>query len=110
MAETTQSIDGIIEKIDIVADGLQTLFPDGKIICVYELNDEDFKKIQGHFRKIDQGHKRFSVDMSGLEHVFIHEDSINEPLFEKEVIETKPKKNIRQKLLSWFKSGGSSVE
>jgi len=110
MEENKESNGGIIENLALLTDGLQTLFPDGKIICVYELNDEDYKKIQSHFRKIDQGHKRFSVDMSGLEHVFIHQDSINEPMVEKEVIEPKPKKTIKQKLLSWFKSGGSSVK
>jgi hypothetical protein len=110
MEENKESNSGIIENLALLTDGLQTLFPDGKIICVYELNNEDFKKVQGHFRKIDQEHKRFSVDMSGLEHVFIHEDFVNESMSEKEVIETPPKKTVKQKILSWLKSGGSSVK
>jgi len=46
MAETTQSIDGIIEKLALVADGLQTLFPDGNMAVAMELKYDDYKKVQ----------------------------------------------------------------
>ena len=74
MAENQESAPNIIENLALVTDAIQTIFPEGKIICVYELNDEDYKKVQVNFRKIDNVNKRFSVDISGLEHVFIHED------------------------------------
>ena len=38
------------------------------------MNDEDFKKVQSNFRKIDNQHKKFSIDISGVQHVFIHEE------------------------------------
>jgi hypothetical protein len=71
MAENQESATDIIQELALVTDALQTMFPDGKIICVYELNDNDFSKVQTNFRKIDHQHKKFSVDISGLEHVFI---------------------------------------
>ena len=79
MAENQESTPNIIESLALVTDAMQTIFPDGKMICVYELNEEDYKKIQSNFRKIDHVHKRFSVNISGLEHVFIHEDYQDEP-------------------------------
>ena len=78
MAENQESTPNIIENLALVTDAMQTMFPSGKMICVYELNEEDFKKVQNNFRKIDHGHKRFSVDISGLEHVFIQENYENE--------------------------------
>lgn len=116
MAENKESTPNIIENLALVTDAIQTIFPEGKIICVYELNDEDFKKVQVNFRKMDHPHKRFSVDISGLEHVFIHEDyqeeiKIEEPKNEEDLKKNdKPVKGLKNKLSSWFKGGGSSVE
>ena len=54
MAEDQKSPPSVIENLALVTDAIQTMFPDGKIICVYELNDQDFKKVQENFRKIDK--------------------------------------------------------
>ena len=45
MAEN-KSIDGIIEKLALVADGLQTLFPEGTMAVAMELNYDNYKKVQ----------------------------------------------------------------
>lgn len=104
MEEGKKSVDGVLENLALITDALQTLFENGKMICVYELTDEDFKKVQSNFRKIDNQHKKFSIDISGVQHVFIHEEIQNQK-YENivENIKVKPKKTIRQKLLSWFK-------
>ena len=104
MDEGKKSVDGVLENLGLITDGLQTLFEDGKMICVYELNDEDFKKVQSNFRKIDNQHKKFSIDISGVQHVFIHEEIANQK-YDNVVEEPKvePKKTIREKLLSFFK-------
>lgn len=106
MGENQESTTSVIEGLALVTDAMQTMFPEGKIICVYELDEIDFKKVQSNFRKIDQGHDRFSIDISGTEHVFINEKSlIPKP------IETPPKKkNVRERLLSFFKSGSGPVK
>ena len=111
MEENQKSIDGILENLALITDAMQTLFPDGKMICVFELNDEDFKKVQKNFRKIDQVHRKFSIDMSGVEHVFIHEDSVMFPIVETKKEET-PKKTQSplKRFLSRFVGGGSSVK
>ena len=114
MAENQESPSNIIENLALVTDAIQTIFPDGKIICVYELNNEDFKKVQENFRKIDHTHKRFSIDISGLEHVFIHENFQEEVTTDNKIIEKKTNSslvvNIKNKLSSWFVSGVSSIK
>jgi hypothetical protein len=104
MEEGKKSVDGVLENLALITDALQTLFEDGKMICVYELNDDDFKKVQSNFRKIDNQHKKFSIDISGVQHVFIHEEIANQK-YDNIVEEPKvePKKTIREKLISFFK-------
>ena len=104
MAENQESNTSVIEGLALVTDAMQTMFPEGKLICVYELYEEDFKKVQSNFRKIDSVHNRFSIDISGVEHVFISEK------YKPVVIEKPKKKTIKNKLFSFFKGGASSVE
>jgi len=103
MEENKESVIGVIEKLALVTDGLQNIFPDGKVICVYELDDEDFKKVQENFRKIDHSHKRFSIDISGIEHVFIHENFERPEIKEEVKIEEPKKQSWIRKVLSSFK-------
>ena len=111
MAENQESTNDVIENLALITDAMQTIFPEGKMICVYELNEDEYKNVQKLFRKIDHHHNRFSVDISGLEHVFIN-GSIQEEIKEDVVEEPKekPKKNIASKISSWFKSGGGTVK
>lgn len=106
MAENQES-PSIIESLAVVTDAMQTIFPEGKMICVYELPEEEFKKVQTNFRKIDSQYNRFSIDISGLEHVFILENT-NIPIAETPK-QNPPKKTIKQKLVSWFKSSGGTI-
>jgi len=113
MAENQETPPSVIENLALVTDAIQTMFPEGKIICVYELKDQDFKKVQNNFRSIDSQHKRFSIDMSGLEHVFIHEELGKMSMdFEEtpKIEEPKVKKTTISKILSWFVSRRGSVK
>lgn len=110
MEEDKKSIGGVLENLALITDAMQTLFPEGKMICVFELNDEDFKKVQSNFRKIDRGHKKFSIDMSGVEHVFIHEESVDYSFEEPKKEEPMKKTSPLKKFLSRFIGGGPSVK
>lgn len=74
MAETIQSIDGIIEKLALVADGLQTLFPEGVMAVAMELKYDEYKKVQKNFRDVDRNFTQFKIDMSGVEFMFLLKD------------------------------------
>lgn len=85
MEENQKSSDGILEKLAIITDATQQMFPEGKSLIMFELNIDDFKKVQSHFRKIDQNHTKFVVDISGVEVVFITENSMDR------IVDEKPK-------------------
>lgn len=107
MGENQKSIDGVLEKLALITDATQELFPDGKSLILFELNEDDFKKVQNNFRRIDITHKRFTVDISGVEVVFIVENTMSE------ILKTEtPKKTIVQKIKEslFGKSSKSTVK
>ena len=76
MEENTKSIDGVIEKLALISEATETIFPEGKTMVVFELNETDFKKVQGNFRQIDNQHKQFKIDISGTEFIFLSDGSL----------------------------------
>lgn len=76
MEENFKSIDGVIEKLALISDAVDSLFPEGKSAVVFQLNNEDFKKVQNNFREIDKNHKQFKIDISGVEFIFLEETSL----------------------------------
>jgi hypothetical protein len=79
MGENQKSVDGIIEKLALITDAVQTLYPNGKSAIVFELEYDDFKSMQRNFRDIDRQHKQFKIDISGVEIIFILEEEFKIP-------------------------------
>lgn len=73
MEENNKSIDGIVEKLALIVEATESLFPEGKMAVVFKLNEIDFKKVQDNFREIDKGHTLFKIDISGTEFIFLQE-------------------------------------
>ena len=78
MEENTKSIDGIVEKLAMIVEATETLFPDGKMAVLFALNETDFKRVQENFREVDRGHKQFKIDISGTEFIFLQETSLTD--------------------------------
>ena len=78
MEENTKSIDGIVEKLAMIVEATETLFPDGKMAVLFALNETDFKRVQENFREVDRGHKQFKIDISGTELIFLQETSLTD--------------------------------
>jgi hypothetical protein len=78
MAENQKSIDGIIEKLALIADATDSLFPNGRKVVVFELKKPEYKKVQNNFRDIDRLHKQFKIDISGIEFIFLLDESSND--------------------------------
>ena len=73
MAENQDTPIGDLEKLALIAESIQSTFI-GKGTIVFELKKDEYEKVISHFREIDRHHKQFSIDISGIEHVFIHEN------------------------------------
>ena len=77
MGENQKSIDGIIEKLAMIVDASDELFPNGKMLLAFELKEVEFKKVQENFRDIDKGFKQFKIEMSGNDIMFLLDESSN---------------------------------
>ena len=80
MEENYKSVDGVIEKLAIISEAVETLFPEGKTAVVFQLKNEDFKKVQSNFREVDKSHKKFKIDISGVEFIFLEETSLTDEI------------------------------
>ena len=78
MAEDQKSIDGIIEKLALLSDAAESLFPNGKMVVVFELKENDFKKVQDNFRQVDKTNKQFKIDISGTEFIFLLDELLTD--------------------------------
>lgn len=78
MAENQASIDGIIEKLALLSDAAESLFPNGKMVVVFELKENDFKKVQDNFRQVDRTNKQFKIDISGTEFIFLLDELLTD--------------------------------
>jgi hypothetical protein len=78
MEQIKENTGNELEKIALICDGLQQLYPSGKHAIIFELENNDYKKIQTNFREIDKIYKRFQIDLSGVECVFIDKNLYEE--------------------------------
>lgn len=77
MEENKKSVDGVMEKLALLTDAAESIFPNGKMYIVFELNKSDFAKVQSNFRDVDKNHKQFRVDISRTEFMFMVDESYN---------------------------------
>lgn len=83
MDENEKNTLGYLEKLAILSDSFLDLFPNGTSLVVFELDSEDYIKIQKHFRTIDHHHEQFTVEISGVDFHFMLKkkgDPINEDM------------------------------
>lgn len=80
MEENYKSVDGVIEKLALISDAVDSLFPEGRSAVVFQLKNEEFKKVQSNFREIDMSHKQFKIDISGVEFIFLEETSLTDEI------------------------------
>ena len=73
MAKAKDRDFGTIEKLALLADSMQKLFK-GKSLVVFELNEREYRDVMENFKDIDQSHKKFTIDISGTDFIFILEE------------------------------------
>jgi hypothetical protein len=71
MDENQKNDLGYLEKLALLSDTFLDLFPQGTSLVVFELIDEDYRKMQKHFRTIDHHHEQFTVEISGVDFHFM---------------------------------------
>ena len=95
METNTEAPLGELEKLALLSDAINDLFPNYDRMMVFELDKPEYDKILGHFREIDRHHKQFLIDISGVEFYFmLKKEAVEIP---KEVPEETPDEPTEEK-------------
>lgn len=76
MGQNKEGINGIIQKMALISDGLYDILPEAKVAVVYSVNEKDFNMIKlqvNDFSSIDQ----LKIDISGTEFIFLKDEQLN---------------------------------
>ena len=77
MGKNNKSADGLVEKLAILSDAVENLFPQGKGILVFELKKYDFFDVQKKFGIKSDDDTKFKIDISGTEIIFLLDELLN---------------------------------
>jgi hypothetical protein len=76
MAKTKEGINGLIQKLAQISDDLSTVFPNGKSVVVFSLNETDFNDTKLQVDNFGDM-KQFKIDISGIEFIFLKDELLN---------------------------------
>lgn len=114
MEENQEGVNGYLEKLALITDAIETIFPNAQSALIFELDEVDYRKMQSHFRKIDSIYKRFKIDISGVEVIFMIKGYIPDEVEEEETKPEEQKEDVTEsngllkKILNLFTSKKSS--
>ena len=77
MAKVTQSNNELVQKLAALSDAADNLFPKGKKIIVFELKKDEYQNAKIQFEILSSDIKRFNIDISGVEFIFIEDELLN---------------------------------
>jgi hypothetical protein len=76
MGTNKEGINGLIQKMAILSEGLGELFPQGKSVVVYSLNESDFSFVKTQVNDLSDT-EQFKIDISGVEFIFLKDGLLN---------------------------------
>ena len=76
MATNKESINGVIEKLALISEGLVDILPNAKAVVVYSLNNEDFNFMKAQVNDFSDN-EQFKIDISGTEFIFLKDELLD---------------------------------
>jgi len=84
MAKNEESIVGDLEKLALITDAVQNVFPKGVGALVFELDPNDFYRVKNCFKQLTLDDGKFRIDISGVEVIFILKGSVEKEIEKEE--------------------------
>jgi hypothetical protein len=78
MAENNEGVNRMMEKFALLADAMENIYPQGKGVVVFELNEDDFNLTQKEMLIPINVSSQFKVDISGTEFIFLKRELLND--------------------------------
>lgn len=76
MAKNKEGINGMIEKLAIISEGLFDILPNAKSVVVFSLNETDFTLMKTQVNDFSNN-QQFKIDISGIEFIFLNDKLLN---------------------------------
>jgi len=77
MAKNTKGVNELVHNLAVLSDSADKLFPSGKKMIVFELKQQDFQNAKAQFDIMTTNIKRFNIEISGVEFIFIEDELLN---------------------------------
>jgi hypothetical protein len=74
MAENKEGIDGYLERLALIAEGVDQTHIGSKAI-IFDLPKDEFIKIRDLLKNISEDKDRFKIDISGVEFIYLLNES-----------------------------------
>ncbi len=78
MAENNEGVNRMMEKFALLADAMENIYPQGRGVVVFELNEDDFNLTQKEMLIPTNVSSQFKVDISGPEFIFLKRELLND--------------------------------
>lgn len=76
MAKTKEGVNGMIEKLAMISEGLYDILPNAKSVVVFTLNEKDFMNMKAQVNDFSST-EQFKIDISGIEFIFLSDKLLN---------------------------------
>jgi hypothetical protein len=76
MAENNENNNGLMPRMGMLSLALSEMYPNGKSVVIFSLNDNEFEANKKFFKVVEDG-DQFKIDISGIEFIYIKDSSIN---------------------------------
>lgn len=70
MEQDNKSNIGVLEKLALIADGIQNLYK-GKSTIIFELEDVEYYRMMDVVGETDREKQQFKIDISGMEFIYL---------------------------------------
>jgi hypothetical protein len=77
MEKAKDDVNGLLTKFAMISESLSEVFPKGKSVVVFSLNEEDFNFTKAQVSNFDRNSTQFKVDISGIEFIFLKDELLN---------------------------------
>jgi hypothetical protein len=67
-----------MEKFALLADAMENIYPQGKGVVVFELNEDDFNQTQKEMLIPTDVSPQFKIDISGTEFIFLKRELLSD--------------------------------
>lgn len=77
MEKNNKGINWMIEKFAMVSQDLANIYPNGKSVVVFSLNNDDFNNTKTQVNVLSGDINQFKIDISGIEFIFLRDELLN---------------------------------